>query len=250
VFRPTTRAEVRQASLDFIERNSAVGLENVRVNAKLTIIDTVSRSMMATRTIATVVGHPPTPPELEAIVDAALKEWARTPIGKDKVAIHIAATAEFCLGRYALRSLRGRVSAAIWKEGRTRYQEIRQPMRLLLRTMYELTQDELREAGIHEIAVYRGLEHVPRGRLPAWLRSHPSGRGPVEMQPISSFSASENVALFFAGHSGGADDNSVVLTATVPVGRILSCARTGFGALHEYEYVVLQTDGDVAARKR
>jgi hypothetical protein len=205
--------------------------------------------MIAVPAIAAVVGHPPTPTELEEFVDGSLRAWARSPIGPHKVAIQIAAVAEFNLGRYALQSLRGRVATATWAQGREHYRQFRHPLRLLLRTMYELTQDELREAGMSEVAVYRGLEHVPQGRLPEWLRVHDSGRGPVEMQPMSSFSARENVALFFAGHSGGANDNSVMLTASVPIGRILSCARTGFGALHEYEYVVLQTDGDVAARR-
>jgi hypothetical protein len=67
--------------------------------------------------------------------------------------------------------------------------------------------------------------------------------GGLALNPISSWSSDKTVARMFAdGETGGGHregDNGVVMRATVPRGMVLSTSVTGFGALPEYEFVLL-----------
>jgi len=55
------------------------------------------------------------------------------------------------------------------------------------------------------------------------------------LQPLSSFSLDPDQALYFTS----SEEYRVLIACDVPVGRILSTARTGYGCLEEAECVVI-----------
>jgi hypothetical protein len=98
----------------------------------------------------------------------------------------------------------------------------------ILRGQYEETQKFFKDRGIETLTVYRG-----------------SGVGSpsdteVITRPLSSWSTDFRVASRFAdGNQEMYDLESVIYRAEVPVSSVLSTAGTGFGALSEYEIVLL-----------
>jgi hypothetical protein len=101
----------------------------------------------------------------------------------------------------------------------------------LLKTMYKRTQEQLKAAGITHIEVYRGVGKGPE------LPSRKTGarvtrRGNV----LESWTVSRSVAEYFG---------PVIVRTVVPVERVLSTCRTGFGSLPEHEVVVIGGVDDV-----
>jgi len=95
-------------------------------------------------------------------------------------------------------------------------------LRTVLRKMYERTQEQFREAGIKEIVLYRGYK--PDGK------QMPMGNATVRGNALESWSSSYRVASRFGNQ---------VITARIPVSRILSTPASGFGCFREQEFVVL-----------
>ncbi len=114
-------------------------------------------------------------------------------------------------------------------------------LRAFHRAQYESTQEWFRERGITNVFAFRGLKEVPRA-LP--INESGFGKAEVALQPVSSFSSNFYTALGFATEQGGA---GAMLAAEIPVGRILSTSRTGFGALGELEVTVLSGSGEMWA---
>ena len=107
--------------------------------------------------------------------------------------------------------------------------------RRALRHMYENTQDALQAEGIEEVALVRGMNLAER---PKWLEGGKRyDEVEVPLQPMSSFSSQIGTANTFMRSEG------VVVGATVHRSWVLGTARTGFGCLNEYEYVVLAGPG-------
>jgi hypothetical protein len=103
-----------------------------------------------------------------------------------------------------------------------------------LRAQHASTQEFFANAGITEVPVFRGM-HVSASRPPDWVET-----GEVPLRPLSSFSLDHATAATF----GYVDPDSrlmqgQLMSATIPVSRILSTPRTGLGALEEGEVVVL-----------
>jgi hypothetical protein len=119
-----------------------------------------------------------------------------------------------------------------------------------LRDMHDRTQAWFAERDITEVSLYRGqneyasvddtfdpidLEFGHEAPEDTLIRATEVGigDGTVRLRPLSSWSADRRTAYGFTTYSGS------VMHATVPVSRILSHPRTGFGCLSEEECVVL-----------
>lgn len=103
-----------------------------------------------------------------------------------------------------------------------------------LRATYENTQEYLKANGVTEVQLSRGFQFGDQENLPEWAtHGRKSDSESVTLRPLSAFSANPDTARQFAGPFGAR------VGATVPASRIWSTARTGPGALHENEYIVL-----------
>lgn len=149
-----------------------------------------------------------------------------------------AATEEFGLSDPA-SSMR-RASPHLKERVNDMYSEIGPGVRVLLREMYNHTQEQLAAAGMKEVTLYRGMGNGPSGVMEAKQYGKPVQ---IKLQPASSFASDPDVARRFAG-SG---QRAAIYATTVPASRVLGTARTGFGCLHETEFVVLgEGKGDTA----
>ena len=114
---------------------------------------------------------------------------------------------------------------------KTRSTESVEKSRRFLKAMYDETQKRLKAAGITHIEVYRGVgegTELPYAKVGARVRRRANA--------LESWSASLAVADTFG---------PVVLRTIVPVERVLSTCRTGFGCLPEAEVVVIGGLDDV-----
>jgi len=141
------------------------------------------------------------------------------------------------------------------------YDRYREYLHAYVRAVYANTQSILAKKGITEVVIYRGLQEkgiwdavhteidaLGVSNIASWTRET-MGVANVRatMNPISSWSASMQVAYNFGGVS---KVTGVLLSARVPAERIWSTAISGPGALNESEYVVLGGDTvTVAAAK-
>ena len=100
----------------------------------------------------------------------------------------------------------------------------------LLSSVYKGTQDWFEKQGIKEVILYRGMRQ-PIGDQVL--------QGPLDTDPLSSWSADPTNAASFG---------ATVVSAVVPIERIISCAATGFGHPGEAEFVVLGGTLSVSAR--
>ena len=119
--------------------------------------------------------------------------------------------------------------------------------RRLLRAQYDETQQWLRDHGITEIVLHRGMAWEPDDPVPGWRfadgTSGAEDEGPplsvegddVRMRPLSAWSVKRTEAQEFASRG----DNGILLSTVFPAELIFSTPRTGFGCLPEYEFVVL-----------
>jgi hypothetical protein len=107
--------------------------------------------------------------------------------------------------------------------------EVKQIDRAYLRSEYEATQKFFAERGITHVSLFRGQEGPPP----------PDGRQTVTMQPESSWTTNVTEAHGFATRGEYSDQGGYILTARVPVERILSTPLTGRGCLSEEEVILL-----------
>jgi SPP1 gp7 family putative phage head morphogenesis protein len=112
-----------------------------------------------------------------------------------------------------------------------------------LRSQYELTQEDLRKAGIKEIALHRGMSF---DHMPEWvpdegaMKKHGTMVKAPSARPLSSWSTSADVADSFAGDAEFTDKGyGISLSAVVPAARVLSYPKSGMGCHEEDEVVVL-----------
>jgi hypothetical protein len=69
----------------------------------------------------------------------------------------------------------------------------------------------------------------------------------VQLRPLSSFAVDKSTGKAFetALAERGSSDVSALFEATIPANRVVGTAQTGFGALHEWEWVVMDTPGEM-----
>jgi len=127
-----------------------------------------------------------------------------------------------------------------WKPGKveeaTKLLETHEkPARMFLREMYNDTQEHLAKQGLKTVRLSRGYRG-DIGISPS-NNTNPIGKANIKLQPMTSFSASVDVAMSFSRMAG--NDNRAILFSEFPASRILSCPVTGYGCKKEFEYVVL-----------
>lgn len=107
-------------------------------------------------------------------------------------------------------------------------------LRKMVRAMYNHTQDRLAAAGIESVALHRGItdDEQPRGNQ-VRHRSYPLSSWTASTWEAKSFAIRTSLAPYSGSH---------ILSARVPRSRILATPHTGFGALPEWEYVVIGGD--------
>lgn len=108
------------------------------------------------------------------------------------------------------------------------YPKVEDWYRRVVRVQYENTQEELKAAGIKEVAVWRGM------KVPTSLSWAVAGEHRVPLQPANSWTTNKSIASRFG---------RTYLKATFPAALILGTARTGFGCLNEEEFVIMDADG-------
>lgn len=188
----------------------------------------------------------------EDMVNRAVGQWAVTSSGDDRaIRMQASAVEEFALEmpeyvRQRLDELgpesdpsqtfESQLFGKRWANSEER--------RSLLRSMYDQTQERFRENGLTKndvVTLSRGVRlsasEVPGVKVGDTLS--------LEANPLSSWSLSRGIAQQYArgekGPVGGAGLVGVVLEMDIPIGAIVSTARTGFGCLAEGEFVVLGT---------
>lgn len=110
-----------------------------------------------------------------------------------------------------------------------------------LRSQYTDTQQMLKDQNVGSITLFRGQTEAPTPlNVEKTDLNNPGVIPTAQMRPMSSWSASYDVASRFCEAHGG-----VLMTAQVPASQILSTPRTGFGCLNEHEFVVLGNVDDV-----
>jgi len=134
-----------------------------------------------------------------------------------------------------------------------------------VRAQYDLTQQDLKKAGIKNVSLYRGMNWDSVNEAPEWaMGPMPKSTGsgyddndrPIKVpgalttlntsdaRPLSSWSSSDaQAAAFYQDY--GSNGPGVLIKASVPAERVFSTPRSGNGSLSEREWVVLSTPGDV-----
>jgi hypothetical protein len=122
-------------------------------------------------------------------------------------------------------------------------------LRELVRAEYEVTQEFLRENGITEVTLFRGVGTTS-------LDIKVDDVVEVNGNPLSSWSTDKGEAVFFARGAtywtdkpGGKRDG-LVLEMTVPAEMIQSLPVTGRGCLLEHEAVLIGFEGSAKVLKR
>ncbi len=92
----------------------------------------------------------------------------------------------------------------------------------LLTAMYDNTQEQLAQAGIKSVRLYRGINVKRGGMLIGDTVS-------LDSNTIESWSLNQKIA---------GDFGDIGVSSEIPASDIIGSARTGFGCLNEYEFVI------------
>jgi len=113
--------------------------------------------------------------------------------------------------------------------------------------MYNETQEWLKQWGVTHIPLYRGVS-LPKDEFDAIAEW--GGTIAFDDNALSSWSLSSSVAQDFADTYASREERKtgVVLSALVPIERILSTPFTGLGCLEEREFVVIGSNEPAYAR--
>lgn len=211
------------------------------------------------------------PPGTDDAVNTALRTWASTAADHDSVSLglQLSAANEFKLDGSLTDALKERTgNDEVWRDAQALSQNLGRTVggtaplgvyagpvqRMVLRAMYDHTQNELSRAGVDEVTLYRGLTEPPKDYLSGdyadekagqqWrtLRDAVGGSAPVRSNPLSSWTSRKDTARSFARGSSG---EGVVLAASFPRERIISTPLTGLGCFGEAEWVVLGHPDDI-----
>lgn len=210
----------------------------------------------------------------ENSVDNLIASWATTVADDDTIALMLqrAVAQEFGVPAGHLEEKLHRPSATmdelpppareLWAGMWHRLaddERVQAGLRSFVRAQYENTQNWLKANGVKEVRLYRGMsfpqtwEYAPDlARFVDVESTNPFpagfGRTAISMQPASSFAFDFHQAnQFTQGVTGeGTRENGAVVATLVPAERILSTARTGWGALIEAEVVVIGGQDDEA----
>jgi SPP1 gp7 family putative phage head morphogenesis protein len=172
----------------------------------------------------------------EDLAAKLIGQWAVTSSDKQilSIALQLAAKKEFGLDE----AHTDHFSRRHYQEAKDFLAKHEPILRGFLRGMYKETQAWLREHGIKHIWLARGVAHESPPARP-WSSQPRARLQDTRLQPLSSYSSSEEIALVFADDLDEMKRYRGVYFAKVPARRILSSPFTGFGCHAEYEFVVL-----------
>jgi hypothetical protein len=165
-----------------------------------------------------------------------IRRWATTSGDSDTgaVAMQLAAREEF-----DLKDAGDFFDEATKRQAEDLLKREKGVMREVLRTQYNYTQELLKEKGVEDMVLSRGLafhkDYVPEALDMVDWDDITTATIEAATNPLNSFSTSVHTAKNFATGKS----RSIVVTAKVPRDRILSVFRTGFGTDYEDEVVVL-----------
>jgi len=203
-----------------------------------------------------MLGRSPVPagtPEAEMLVrewavSTMVKRWADTSNGQNarSLALQEAAATEFGVRNAAPWPTRDResVDRVLQRDGAT--------LQRFARAQYEETQTMLRDMGISEVMLYRGMMVDPDSDAARAAEGAPSGKGNplvAQTRPLSSWSVDQDEAGGFASSSAGSGKVPVVLRAMIPASAILATPVTGMGSWAEKEMVTVGTGFDARILK-
>ena len=104
-----------------------------------------------------------------------------------------------------------------------------------LRAMYDNTQEQLSKAGINSIRLQRGIDlSVDEVQL-IMDQIQLGDQVGINSNAMESWTTDPRISSKFG---------NTTLEANVPANRIIGSARTGFGCLDEYEFIVIGSDAD------
>lgn len=242
----------REQAHAFIVREEEVTSEVVRARAKKTIGQLLAERLEAgtppgiLTQVINQAGLDVLNPHsaLVSYIDLILRAWANSAGDSSEAALltQMAAAKEFNLPSANLdiiqQYLISQSQEGLWAKTQLRLASYGGPLRqMILRAMYDYTQESLAAAGIAHVSIFRGMRLAITPPEVTLLLRGERALGRVALQPLSSWSSDLDVARRFASCGNG----SVVLHATVPASRLLATARTGMGCLREFEFVLIET---------
>jgi len=165
----------------------------------------------------------------EERVKELVDSWASTSNDEDPKALGLQKAAEDVFGARLTGWQEDKVADAEAGKRYSRhyYDEAREDGAKLLTAMHKRTQEEF--AGLDKVTLYRGVQGDQ-------VRNMRTGEKElVAFNALESWSLDYGVASDFANMEM---TNGVVMRTTVPVERIVSTPKTGFGCLNEFEMLV------------
>jgi len=114
----------------------------------------------------------------------------------------------------------------------------------LLTAMRNMTQEELKAAGIERVVIYRGVKFDSDPQEMELISGTQGQNVGYTGNAIESWTTQEGTGERFAGSHGGGYVGAVY-RMEIPVERVVGTARTGFGCLDEWEWVIIGGEGDV-----
>lgn len=169
----------------------------------------------------------------QRVADRIRASWAVTSMDEDPLSISLQLAAQ---EEFALKGTLKHVAVSEIKRAQVLLSKHEKVLRSWLRESYAWTQDILQKEGLDYITLYRGVVGNTNFSEFGW--------SPVQLQPLSSFSADPGVSAGF-GNSGG-----YIISLRVPREYIHSFPKTGLGCLGESEFIVLSRLDGLPALER
>lgn len=153
--------------------------------------------------------------------------------GADAVAYHLAAGEVHGIDSSDMFKFLGSEKSA---KARAIFSDNRSVMMALARSEYAATQEILKQSGVKEVIMYRGLKYPQEVAVGNVVR--------IPMNPLSSWSLERDIAESFAAgdpwaNSTIAEGNDFVIAMSTPVEQIQSFFGSGRGCLREWEFVLI-----------
>ena len=180
-------------------------------------------------------------------ISRLVSQWARTSNDNDSKSLVLQRAAKEEFGLEGTKSWAGDNT----NEVKELYQGIDGKLcRAFLRAQYNVTQKFFADRGIKTVDVYRGFNIEENKSTPSWAKKQIDSDAKVPdqplkstasipLRPLSAFSYDKDVATRFSNSYGSYSPHQFVISAKIPVSRILSMPLSGLGCLDERELVVL-----------
>ena len=176
----------------------------------------------------------------EAAVAGLVHQWASTSNDSNTKSLAIQESAKQEFGLSGSASWQPKDGPMIYQDAQKSVDsEIKQNgdyYRAFLRAQYDETQQQLKDAGITGLDVFRGQDGVDKTEKAIGNYEIGAKDISVATRPLGSWSTDKGQARTFGKYAG---DESVVYSAHVPADRIFSTPSSGLGCYGENEVVLL-----------